>query len=327
MSNLWNCPAYKLKQLDPVHNEAIRLCLGAYRSSPMESVYAESGELPLSLRREMLQLQFYARTKQFMPDQLETWLDDESCDNFYNSRPSKRPNVGLVARRSLEQLSIDMPKVELLTESIYGPQMFSDPRVCLVLAEMRKSDTCDEQYRQHFYSHRHACDLEVFTDGSKTAYGVGAGMVMLQGSTPHIHKIGRRLNPIASVFTAELVAIKSAMHLLRSYVDISAVIYSDSKSALEAIQGSSSRGLVIEIRELLVDLTGKGVSVMFCWIPSHLGIAGNELVDSIAKFATCRLGISSQAVPMTDVRSHIRSSVYHKWKDKWLHLIYGLIRS
>lgn len=54
-----------------------------------------------------------------------------------------------------------------------------------MLAEMRKSDTCDEQYRQHFYSHRHACDLEVFTDGSKTADGVGAGMVMLQGSTPH----------------------------------------------------------------------------------------------------------------------------------------------
>ena len=60
----------------------------------------------------------------------------------------------------------------------------------------------------------------------------------------------------------------------------------------------------------MVDLTCKGVSVMFCWIPSHVSIAGNEFVDSVAKFATCRLGMSSQAVPMSDVRAHIRSRIY-----------------
>lgn len=47
-----------LKLLDPVHNSALRICTGAFRSSPVVSLYAESGEASLSVRREQLSLQF-----------------------------------------------------------------------------------------------------------------------------------------------------------------------------------------------------------------------------------------------------------------------------
>ncbi|GFR02022.1 RNase H domain-containing protein [Trichonephila clavata] len=36
-----------LKILDPVHHQGLRLCLGAFRTSPVESLYAEAYELPL----------------------------------------------------------------------------------------------------------------------------------------------------------------------------------------------------------------------------------------------------------------------------------------
>ena len=48
-----------LRLLDPVHNEALRICTGAFKSSPMVSLYAESGEVPLTLRRMLLSLQFF----------------------------------------------------------------------------------------------------------------------------------------------------------------------------------------------------------------------------------------------------------------------------
>uniref|UniRef100_A0A2P2I4W4 RNA-directed DNA polymerase from mobile element jockey-like n=1 Tax=Hirondellea gigas TaxID=1518452 RepID=A0A2P2I4W4_9CRUS len=48
-----------LKTLDPVHNAALRLCTGAFRSSPVPSIYAESGEPPLNVRRMQLSLQFF----------------------------------------------------------------------------------------------------------------------------------------------------------------------------------------------------------------------------------------------------------------------------
>ena len=40
-----------LAKLDPVHNQGLRLSLGAFRSSPVESLYVEAHEPPLEIRR------------------------------------------------------------------------------------------------------------------------------------------------------------------------------------------------------------------------------------------------------------------------------------
>ena len=39
-----------LRTLDAVHNEGFRICLGAFRTSPMQSLYVKAGETSLSLR-------------------------------------------------------------------------------------------------------------------------------------------------------------------------------------------------------------------------------------------------------------------------------------
>ena len=44
--------------LDPIQNHALRLCLGAFRTSPAASLYVEANEPPLALRRRKLSLQF-----------------------------------------------------------------------------------------------------------------------------------------------------------------------------------------------------------------------------------------------------------------------------
>ena len=54
-----------LKQhwLDPVHNQGLRLSLGAFRSSPVDSLYVEAHELQLEIRREKLALQYILKLK------------------------------------------------------------------------------------------------------------------------------------------------------------------------------------------------------------------------------------------------------------------------
>ena len=52
-----------LAKLDPVHNQGLRLSLGAFRSSPVESLYVEAHEPPLEIRREKLALQYTIRLK------------------------------------------------------------------------------------------------------------------------------------------------------------------------------------------------------------------------------------------------------------------------
>ena len=46
--------------LYPVHNRAIHLCTAASLSSPVQSLYVESWELPLSSRRMQLLMQYYS---------------------------------------------------------------------------------------------------------------------------------------------------------------------------------------------------------------------------------------------------------------------------
>ena len=43
-----------LEKLDLVHNMGLRICTGAYRTSPLAILYADSGMPPLSVRREEL---------------------------------------------------------------------------------------------------------------------------------------------------------------------------------------------------------------------------------------------------------------------------------
>ena len=50
-----------LQMLDTVHHQGLRLALGAFRTSPVTSLYVEADEPSLYLRREKLSLQYAIR--------------------------------------------------------------------------------------------------------------------------------------------------------------------------------------------------------------------------------------------------------------------------
>ena len=50
-----------LLELDTLHHQGLRLALGAFRTSPVESLYVEAEEPSLYLRREKLALQYATR--------------------------------------------------------------------------------------------------------------------------------------------------------------------------------------------------------------------------------------------------------------------------
>ena len=49
--------------LDTIHNQGLKICLGAFRTSPMESLYVEANEESLHRRRERLSLQYALKVK------------------------------------------------------------------------------------------------------------------------------------------------------------------------------------------------------------------------------------------------------------------------
>ena len=92
----------------------------------------------------------------------------------------------------------------------------------------------------------------VYTDGSKSELGVGFAVVSKN------FKILSSLPNCASVYTAELFAIKNALIYIVKHNIKNIVIYSDSLSALEAIDSYSSKNsIVTEIKVLLNKLIEK----------------------------------------------------------------------
>ena len=309
-----------LKMLDTVHHQALRLCTGAFRTSPKESLYVETGEQSLEDRRLSLRVQFYIRSKQLPVDKTIVHLGDESHDHYYKRNRNKPKSLGFRVRQEVQALDLEVPAISILTESKLGPWEQPTLEVCMALSIFYKNVTTAEEFVQNFRSHRHDVDIEVYTDGSKSDTGVGAGFGIVSNVVGRGFS-GRRLHPMSSVFTAELYAIKLALLTLRVYQNKSCVVYSDSRSALQAIQklGSTVK-LVQEICELVVVLSQQQVAISFCWIPSHVGIEGNELADEAAKLATSNGRVHRLETPATDIIAHVKSKIKDRWQQVWFNI-------
>ena len=56
--------------------------------------------------------------------------------------------------------------------------------------------------------------------------------------------------------------------------------------------------------------------ILFCWLPSHVGIKGNEAADVKAK-ASFDLEISNFKLPCTDFKPFINRYILSKWQLSW----------
>lgn len=188
------------------------------------------------------------------------------------------------------------------------PWLSPKPRVCVALSHLHKPENSAFHLRTSFLSHAamHQDSTPVYTDGSKSAGGVGAAAVFPDCALSH------SLPVAASVFTAELWAMILALsRILRLNTNSSYVLYSDSRSALDAIGDIFSRHpLVLTIQRFLRLLHSRKRSVGFCWVPSHVDITGNEKADVEAKRAASVPCSASAYLPPSLQLGHLPAGDY-----------------
>ena len=105
----------------------------------------------------------------------------------------------------------------------------------------------------------HAPSVPIYTDGSKASEGLGCAAVFPD------FDVFISLPVVASIFTTELCAIFLALSHTSFHDSDSFVIYSDSRSALQALRSLYTRNsLVLKIQRLLCDLHSRRKFVSFC---------------------------------------------------------------
>ena len=121
----------------------------------------------------------------------------------------------------------------------------------------------------------------------------------------------------SSIFTAEAVAVYRALQYIKLSKFEKFIIFTDSLSLIQSIQNLNEKNaVVLSIFEILGQIFEKKKKVIFCWIPSHVGIKGNELADQAAKQAL-DLQISPIPVPFVDKIPYVKTSLSNSWQQDW----------
>ncbi|GFT84066.1 RNase H domain-containing protein [Trichonephila clavipes] len=104
-------------------------------------------------------------------------------------------------------------------------------------------------------------------------------------------------------------------------------------SVLEVLENYNDRchPVVCNILDITSRLYSKGFDIAFGWLPSHVGIIGNEQVDSAARSAMTYLPL---AVPLSDMKHVILHHILTTWQESWsqqldnkLHFVKPVVRA
>ena len=161
----------------------------------------------------------------------------------------------------------------------------------------------------------------IYTDGSDNNESVACAFYSHQ-STQSL-----KLNSSLSVFSAEKLAIYNALQYVNSARVKKTVICSDSLSDLESLSNLySTDALTIKIQLLVHRLLHRNFQLIFCWVPGHVGILGNELADWAAKEATLRPSSDITLVPVHVTKRCLTRCLFRKWQSAWDIVPYKLRR-
>mgnify|MGYP001553615755 CR=1 FL=1 len=300
-----------LRKLETVQNQALRLCLGAFRTSPISSLHVEANELPMHLRRQQLSLQYAVKLKNDESNPTFNCVFNPERRNFFLSKPSYIRPFALRIEDALKILKAN--NIAGFHTSDVPPWKFRFPELDLTLTKYKKSECTPDFLRNEFYEilSRYS-GVIYYTDGSKSHDAVACAAHCTS------HQMQMSLPAQMSIYTAELVAIDSALaHIERDGDSDEYIICSDSLSCLTALCSPDFKNpYLLSILKKCTSLANRDKTIVFIWCPSHIGVGGNERADRLAKQALTMPG-HALPVPYEDIRGLIRSLVKSEWQIEW----------
>ena len=286
----------QMRRLQRKQNNGLKLVLGINKWAPTSSIHAELRILPLSLRVEVFQANMINKFL-FNPNHpLREFIDAELHSPTTRNHRHKVPWLTTICRAHTKLspytpeaeyvpplLPWSPPPYQILTNDHLPSKHTIDTSVLYNLTVASMTDII--QPHDHIY----------YTDGSVSDGRVAAAFTYLG------HPTLIRLNDTASIMQAELTAIHASLqHGLQS--PSRCAVFSDDKSALQALlQHRPSDNLHI-LRGIWDAASRLSTPHLIAWIPSHIGIEGNEAADRAARQALMKPYIDKY-LPMSKSRT------------------------
>ena len=128
-----------LKSLQTVYDKGLRLVLGAFRTSPVESLYSEAYEPPLKLSFTKLGLQYYSKLKSLPSNLADDCTFNPKQQNLFEQREKTIKTFGLRMKHILEDTVISLTNIHNTIQLISPPWLLKQPVVILDLNKLSKN--------------------------------------------------------------------------------------------------------------------------------------------------------------------------------------------
>ena len=194
-----------LRPLKTVQNTALRLCLGAFCTSPVVSLEVEAGEIPIHLRREQLSLLYMLKLKSLSNNPAHDTLFEQDPTIFQGT--STIPPISVTLLPTLEQLAVNFDEIAPVKLTRRPPAMLRGINTNVELTAYSKSDTPPAHFVALFHEMvaKYFSDtVHIYTDGSKMDTKSGSAIVF-PGQPDQSASF--RLPDNTSIFTAKGFAL------------------------------------------------------------------------------------------------------------------------
>ena len=302
----------------------------------------EANEAPLEERRLKLSMHYYVKTRAGTDNPAHHALHefDWTTRDLYAPRLNGRggmarppdPPICLKVEEAMTSAEINAELVCPLRTPKFPPGTHDyDPKRHDLIEGASKCMIYRQEAQAKFNEYRVAqgSHEEVYTDGSKMNEKVEAAAVInrhFQNGETTCRQLSKRLPDNSTIFAAEATAISLALNYYQHMgpVHHDVIVYSDSMFCLQAIEGEDTENpFICHIMNLLWSLSNKGTRVRFCWVPSHCGIDGNEIVDQLAKETLDQDIDPLASVHYTDMKPLVNSYIQNLVQTKWDVAVHG----
>ena len=140
-----------LEMLDPIHHQGLILALGAFRTSPSESLLAEANEPSLYNRRLKLSMQYALKLKSNPSNPTYETVFEPQYKTLFENKPNMIPSFGIRISSEFENMNLDLDNIADFKISDVPPWTFSQPRVLFSLHNDKKSQTDPIVFRTKFH--------------------------------------------------------------------------------------------------------------------------------------------------------------------------------
>lgn len=161
-------------------------------------------------------------------------------------------------------------------------------------------------------------ELRIYTDGSKTKTGTGAGVY-----SPEINlNISIALGKFSSIFQCECIAITQAAKAVakRGIKDQKIRIVSDSAAVLRALDNKVIKsGLILECHSALQVIASSN-RITLQWIKGHSGSLGNDAADQLARGGSDQEAIGPDPIlplAFNQLRTWLRHRTRAQHANQW----------